>query len=59
LEDYDVETADQIVERLEKNGGRPSALLAGIVESAPCQRVRSASTVTANFPKHGMLSAAK
>jgi hypothetical protein len=40
LEYYDVETVDKIVERLEKNGGKPSVLLAGIVESAPFQKTR-------------------
>jgi hypothetical protein len=40
LEYYDVETVDQIVERVEKSGGKPSALLAGIVESAPFQKTR-------------------
>src|SRR5262249_13180009 len=43
LEYYDVETVDQIVARLEKGGGRPSELLAGIVESAPFQRTRTSS----------------
>lgn len=39
--DYnDVETVDQIVARIEKANGRPSALLAGIVESAPFQKTR-------------------
>jgi len=41
LEYYDVVTVDQIVDRLEKAKGRPSALLAGIVESAPFQRTRA------------------
>jgi hypothetical protein len=40
LEYYDVETVDQIVDRLEKSGGKPSALLTGIVESAPFQKTR-------------------
>ena len=40
LEYYDVETVDQITARLEKEGGRASALLAGIIESAPFQRSR-------------------
>jgi hypothetical protein len=40
LEDYDTETVDQIVARIEKSNGRPSALLAGIVESAPFQKCR-------------------
>jgi hypothetical protein len=40
LDYYDVETVDQIVARIEKSGGKPSALLAGIVESAPFQKTR-------------------
>jgi mono/diheme cytochrome c family protein len=41
--DYsDVETVDQIVSRIEKANGRASALLAGIVESAPFQKCRPA-----------------
>jgi Protein of unknown function (DUF1592)/Protein of unknown function (DUF1588)/Protein of unknown function (DUF1587)/Protein of unknown function (DUF1585)/Protein of unknown function (DUF1595) len=42
--DYnDVETVDQIVERLERDGGRFSALLLGVIESAPFQKRRSVS----------------
>ena len=41
LEYYDVATVDAIVERLEKSGGRPSALLSGIIESAPFQKTRA------------------
>lgn len=41
LEYYDVATVDAIVERLEKSNGRPSELLAGIIESAPFQKTRS------------------
>lgn len=41
LEYYDVATVDAIVERLQKAGGRPSALLAGIIESAPFQKTRA------------------
>jgi len=37
---YDVETVDQIVARVEKSGGKPSALFAGIIESAPFQKAR-------------------
>jgi hypothetical protein len=40
LDYYDVETVDQIVARVEQSGGKPSALLAGIVESAPFQKTR-------------------
>ena len=47
LDYYDVETVDQIVARVEKSGGKPSALLAGIVESAPFQKTRGATTATA------------
>ncbi len=41
LEYYDVETVDQIVDRLVKAEGRPSALFAGIVGSAPFQKMRA------------------
>lgn len=40
LEYYDVQTVDQIVARLEQANGRPSALLLGVVESAPFQKIR-------------------
>ena len=40
LEYYDVETVDQIVDRIVKADGRPSALLMGVVESAPFQKSR-------------------
>jgi hypothetical protein len=47
MEYYDVETIDQIVKRLESQDGRFGALLAGIVESAPFQKMRTQATVTA------------
>jgi hypothetical protein len=50
LEYYDVETVDQIVTRLERENGRFSALLMGIVESAPFQRRRIVSAVTDTGP---------
>jgi hypothetical protein len=40
LEYYDVETVDQIVARLEAAAGRPSALVRGIIDSAPFQKMR-------------------
>lgn len=44
--DYaDEETVDLIVQRLEQNGGRFSALLQGVVESAPFQRMRNPQSV--------------
>jgi hypothetical protein len=47
MEYYDVETIDQIVERLEDQDGRFGALLTGIVQSAPFQKMRTQATVTA------------
>ena len=42
--DYnDVETVDRIVERLDRDGGRFSTLLLGVIESAPFQKRRSVS----------------
>ncbi len=41
LEPHDVETVDQIVDRLVKADGRPSALFSGIIASAPFQKTRS------------------
>jgi len=43
---YDVETIDRIVKRLEENDGRFSALLMGVVESAPFQKMRTQATLT-------------
>jgi hypothetical protein len=40
LEYYDVEACDQIVTRVEVANGRLSALVAGVVESAPFQKTR-------------------
>ncbi|CAN5352697.1 DUF1592 domain-containing protein [soil metagenome] len=52
LDYYDVDAVDTIVERLDKAGGRPSALLEGIIESAPFQKRRAVrpSTVAAQPP---------
>ena len=41
LEYYDTETVDRIVDRLDKDNGRFSALLTGLIESAPFQRTRN------------------
>lgn len=40
LDYYDVETVDEIVARIEKADGRVSALISGVVESAPFQKTR-------------------
>jgi mono/diheme cytochrome c family protein len=41
LDYHDVQTVDEIVARLEKENGRPSVLLMGIIESAPFQKRRA------------------
>ena len=41
LESYDVEAVDAIVGRIEANDGHSSALIAGIIESAPFQKRRA------------------
>jgi hypothetical protein len=46
LEYYDLETVDQIVRRLEKADGHFSALLMGIIESAPFQKQRPYANAT-------------
>jgi Protein of unknown function (DUF1592)/Protein of unknown function (DUF1588)/Protein of unknown function (DUF1587)/Protein of unknown function (DUF1585)/Protein of unknown function (DUF1595)/Planctomycete cytochrome C len=46
LDYYDVETVDQIVARIEKSDGKPSALMAGIIESAPFQKTRNLAPAT-------------
>ena len=45
LEYYDVQTVDQIVGRLEKDQGRFSTLLTGIIESSPFQKQRNPAVV--------------
>jgi hypothetical protein len=50
LEDYDVEAVDRIIARLEKEDGRISALISGIVESAPFQKRRATAHVAAAEP---------
>lgn len=53
IEFYDTETVDRIVARLEGEGGRMSALVMGVIESAPFQKQRlvaSAGVVTIVSP---------
>jgi len=38
---YDTETVDRVVDRLDKENGRFSSLLMGLIESAPFQRTRN------------------
>ena len=59
LEYYDVETVDRIVADLERNDGRFSVLLLGIVDSAPFQRRRTLApaVITAQYsPQRGPAS---
>ena len=54
LEAYDVQAVDSIVERIEGQDGRASALIAGIIESAPFQkRRRSTKLETADLSDPG------
>jgi mono/diheme cytochrome c family protein len=45
LEDYDMHTLDQIVDRLEADKGRFSALLMGLIESSPFQKRRNSAVL--------------
>jgi hypothetical protein len=46
MEYYDTETVDQIVQRLQAEDGRFSALLTGIIDSAPFQKERRQANAT-------------
>ena len=48
LDYHDVETVDQIIGRIERNDGRFSALLMGIIESSPFQKRRVAPAAMAS-----------
>ena len=50
LEYYDVESVDRIVDRLDRENGRFSALLMGVIESAPFQKRRAQPAVTETAP---------
>jgi hypothetical protein len=50
VEYYDIETMDKIVQRLDNENGRFSALLTGVIESAPFQKMRTRATETASGP---------
>jgi hypothetical protein len=59
LDYYDVATVDQIVARVEKSGGKPSALIAGIIDSAPFQKTRGNMPVALkNLPPEKITAAA-
>jgi hypothetical protein len=47
LDYYDVDAVDRIVDRLEKDGGKFSTLLTGVVESAPFQKRRNRAVAAA------------
>jgi hypothetical protein len=52
LDYYDVEAVDQIVAGLQKDDGKFSALLMGVVQSVPFQERRNLSAVSAPEPEH-------
>jgi hypothetical protein len=53
LEDYDVESVDRIVKRLQQDQGRFSTLLTGVIESVPFQKCRTSSVIAAvQYPEH-------
>jgi len=54
---YDAETLDQIVQRLDEDGGRFQALLTGVIESAPFQKMRIRATDVASNAKETLPSA--
>jgi hypothetical protein len=47
LEDHDVQAVDTIVAAIETSGGRASALITGVIESAPFQKRRRSATIDA------------
>jgi hypothetical protein len=53
LEDYDVETVDRIVKQLQRDNGRFSTLLTGVVESAPFQKCRKPTAAAGTSPPSG------
>ncbi len=59
LEYYDVEAVDRIVERLDEEKGRFSAVLMGVVESAPFQKRRNVSAQSADANERKETVAAK
>jgi Protein of unknown function (DUF1588)/Protein of unknown function (DUF1585)/Protein of unknown function (DUF1592) len=51
LDYHDVETVDRIVERMDRENGRFSALVMGVIESAPFEKRRSESAATGELVK--------
>ena len=45
---YDIEAIDRIVQRLQREDGRFSALLMGVIESTPFQKMRTQATASAS-----------
>jgi hypothetical protein len=60
MEYYDAESMDRIVDRLDRENGRFSALLMGVIESAPFQKLRTSTTTASDSesaPKSSLLAA--
>ena len=49
----DVETVDQVVEKVEREGGRFSSILTGLIESSPFQKRRNSPAFASNPPDPG------
>ena len=47
----DVETIDQVVDRIERDGGKLSSLVYGLIESSPFQRRREPAALAVSGPK--------
>lgn len=59
LEYYDVDAVDQIVDRLDKENGKFSALLMGVIQSAPFQKRRNIVAPLADAPRPRAQAVAK
>ena len=52
-EPQDVETVDQVVDRVEREGGHFSSILYGLIESSPFQRRRESTALASTTPGPG------
>ena len=49
----DVETVDQVVDRVEREGGKLSTIIYGLIESSPFQKRRDPAAIASNTPRPG------
>jgi len=50
LEDYDTESVDRVVKRMQQDNGKFSTLLTGVIESVPFQKCRNLPATAATSP---------